>query len=64
MESNITICYCMKVDRNTIIEAIRNGAVTVADVEATTGAAGGCGRCGGRIQDLIDAQKNAKSEKN
>ncbi|MEG0948448.1 MAG: (2Fe-2S)-binding protein [Bacteroidales bacterium] len=64
MESNIIICYCMKVDRNTIIDAIRQGAVTVADVEATTGAAGGCGRCQGRIQELIEAEVKAKSEQN
>lgn len=53
MESNIIICHCMKVDRDTIVKAIREGAVTVADVEDKTGAAGGCGRCQGRIQDLI-----------
>lgn len=63
MESNITICYCMKVDRNTIVEAIRNGAVTVADIEATTGAGGGCGRCKGRIQEVIDAEKNNAEKK-
>ncbi|MGL4292985.1 MAG: (2Fe-2S)-binding protein [Bacteroidales bacterium] len=55
MESNITICYCMKVDRETIVKAIKAGAVTVADIEDKTGAAGGCGRCQGKIQDLIVA---------
>lgn len=63
MESNIIICYCMKVDRNTIIDAIRNGAATVADIEATTGAAGGCGRCQGRIQDLIEAESSTAEKK-
>lgn len=57
MESNIIICHCMKVDRDTIIKAVREGAVTVADVEEKTGAAGGCGRCQGKIQEIIVAEK-------
>lgn len=57
MNSNIIICHCMKVDRATIVKAIREGATTVADVEDKTGAAGGCGRCQGKIQEIIAEEK-------
>ncbi|MEG1617415.1 MAG: (2Fe-2S)-binding protein [Bacteroidales bacterium] len=57
MESNVMICRCMKVDRDTIVKAVKEGAVTVADVNDKTGAAGGCGRCQNSILEVIASVK-------
>lgn len=40
------VCLCKAIPRSTMKKAIRNGARTVKEVQATTGA--GSGPCGGR----------------
>ena len=54
------ICKCKKIDKEFIVEAIKNGAHTVEEVaeitEATTGACKG-GRCKKAIKELIEANK-------
>lgn len=54
---NKTVCYCRKVDSNTIIKAIEDGAKTVEDIKAATGAATACGRCKGTIEQILKEEK-------
>lgn len=51
------VCICKAISRATIKDAIKNGAHTVEEVTAKTGACtGGCNgnRCKSKIQDLIN----------
>lgn len=51
------VCLCKGISRLTIKKAIKNGAVTVAQVQKATGAGSGscCGRrCKPKIMDLIE----------
>lgn len=57
MENNKTVCYCKKVDYNTIGKAIENGAKTVEDIKETTGAATACGRCKSTIEEILKIEK-------
>jgi len=51
------VCLCKAIPRATIKKAIRNGARTVKEVQAATGAgSGGCGgrRCTPKIEQLLN----------
>lgn len=49
------VCHCFNVSEETIIKAIRqNHLTTVEDVTHFTKAGGGCGRCKGEIQKILD----------
>jgi NAD(P)H-nitrite reductase large subunit len=51
------VCLCKAISRATIKKAIRNGARTLKDVQAATGAgSGGCGgrRCTPKIEQLLE----------
>ena len=49
------VCHCFNVSEETIIKAIRtNHLKTVEDVTHFTKAGGGCGRCKGDIQKILD----------
>lgn len=51
------VCLCKAIPRSKIKDAIRKGAITVADVSKATGSCtGGCSgrRCTPKIQELID----------
>ncbi len=55
------VCLCKAISRAKIKDAIRNGAVTVADVSKATGSCtGGCSgrRCTPKIQELINTYKS------
>jgi len=45
------------------VAAIRAGAVTVEDLQRTTGACTGCGSCRWDIEDLIAAQRSSHEER-
>lgn len=53
-DNDHVVCSCKGVTYNTIANAVRNGATTVALVKSRTGAGTGCGRCVGAIQDIIN----------
>lgn len=57
MSGSKTVCYCRKVDFDTIIKAIENGADNLDKVKEATGAATACGRCKSTIKDIIDSKK-------
>lgn len=54
------ICLCKGVERDTIINAIKDGADTFEKVKEATGAGAGfcgAGRCRARIEALIEDNK-------
>ena len=54
------IWLCKNISEETIVEAIKNGATTIEAVKEATGATTGfChgGRCKGKIEELIAANK-------
>lgn len=54
-----TICYCLNVNEDEIKQAIAEGANTVDDIKAATGAGTACGACTKRIEKvLIESKEN------
>ncbi len=54
-ENEKIVCHCFNVSEETIIKAIRaNHLKTVEEVTFYTKAGGGCGRCKGEIQKILD----------
>ena len=54
------VCLCKGITKETIVDAIKNGAKTVDDVKDATGATTGfCngGRCKATIEKLIEENK-------
>lgn len=54
------VCICKGISRKIMKDAIRNGAKTIQEVQAATGAgSGACNgrRCTGRIQQLLKEHK-------
>ncbi len=59
------VCHCFNVSEETIIKAIRaNHLKTVDDVTHFTKAGGGCGRCKGEIQKILDKVNGANETSN
>lgn len=59
-EEEKIVCHCFNVSEETIIKAIRtNHLTTVEDVTHFTKAGGGCGRCKGEIQKILDKVNGA-----
>ena len=51
------VCKCMAVTEDEIVYTIKNkNAHTIADIQRITGASTGCGRCGVKVQHIIDEQ--------
>ncbi|GAA0792169.1 nitrite reductase large subunit NirB [Marinobacterium sediminicola] len=51
-----TICSCHNVSKGDICEAMNDGAVSVADLKASTKAATGCGGCAAMLKTVLDAE--------
>lgn len=51
--SSPVICPCMGVTEADVIQAVANGARTLEDVEAATGAGTRCGRCVGELEACV-----------
>lgn len=64
-QSEKIVCHCFNVSEETIIKAIRaNHLKTVDDVTHFTKAGGGCGRCKGEIQKILDKVNGANEASN
>ncbi|MDE7060491.1 MAG: (2Fe-2S)-binding protein [Lachnospiraceae bacterium] len=59
MDDDEIICPCMGTSIRDIKEAVKNGANTLEEVEAATGAGTVCGACIGELEALIESLKNA-----
>jgi NAD(P)H-nitrite reductase large subunit len=56
MDKLTKVCLCKAIPRSTIKKAIKNGAITVEQVQKATGAgSGGCkgNRCTPKIEELL-----------
>lgn len=51
-----TICSCHNVSKGDICESMNDGAVSVADLKASTKAATGCGGCAAMLKTVLDAE--------
>lgn len=64
-QSEKIVCHCFNVSEEAIIKAIRaNHLKTVDDVTHFTKAGGGCGRCKGEIQKILDKVNGANEASN
>ncbi|WP_220720120.1 nitrite reductase large subunit NirB [Agarivorans litoreus] len=50
------ICSCFDVTKGQICQAVRDGATSMADIKATTGAATGCGGCSALAVQVMNAE--------
>lgn len=60
MSKENIICKCKKISKETIVNAIKEGATTIEEVKEKTGATGGvCHgiRCKKKIEELINEYK-------
>ncbi len=54
MENSIYICHCKMVTRSEIAKAIKGqGCQTILDIQNTTGASTGCGRCKSEVVEIM-----------
>jgi NAD(P)H-nitrite reductase large subunit len=51
-----TICFCHCVSYAEIVQAIRDGSRTVADIQAQLRASTGCGGCECDVQEILEAE--------
>ena len=47
------VCYCLRVEKPTIVAAIQNGCVTVDSLSSKLRVSTGCGGCRPDLEDLI-----------
>ena len=52
-EWDTTVCHCLKLDKQTVVTAILEGADTVPALERKLNSGTGCGTCIPNIQELI-----------
>ncbi len=62
-EHDETVCFCYDVSESMLKNEIKNNNLkTLEDVINYTKAGGGCGRCRGKIQDILDKINNQPKE--
>jgi bacterioferritin-associated ferredoxin len=49
-----TICFCHAVQLKTILEAIKNGSVTLEQIKENTCASTGCGGCEPEVIEILE----------
>ncbi len=52
-EWDTTVCHSMQLDKQTVVDAILNGATSMPSLERKMNAGAGCGTCRGALQELI-----------
>jgi nitrite reductase (NADH) large subunit len=55
-ESQRTICFCHFVSYEALVTAIREGAVTHADIQNVTSASTGCGGCESEVLEILEEE--------
>lgn len=58
MDLNETVCFCMGVTGQEIVDAIKGGATTLEAVQEATGAGTACGACIDQIEELLKEYAN------
>jgi len=49
-----TVCHCLRIDKQMVVDEILNGNTTTAGIEKKVGAGMGCGMCIPDVQELIN----------
>lgn len=47
------VCYCFRVEKTAIIDAIESGCATIEDLSARLRVSTGCGGCRPDLEDLL-----------
>ena len=63
MSDDDLICICMTVTRGEIRNAIREGHSSLDSLKSTLLCCTGCGTCEGRVQAILDNEKQVKEQK-
>ena len=63
MDWDMVVCYCMNVTNGMIKEAVENGATTLEEVQAETGAGTVCGTCLENVRQLVEWLVKEREEK-
>ncbi len=63
MDWDMVVCYCMNVTNGMIKEAVENGATTLEEVQAETGAGTVCGTCLENVRQLVESLVKEREEK-
>lgn len=58
MDLNEVVCFCMDVTGQAIVDAIKNGAATVEEIQEATGAGTVCGGCLDQIEMILNEYKD------
>lgn len=64
MDWDMVVCYCTNVTNGMIKEAVDNGASTLEEVQAETGAGTVCGACVDNVQQLVESLVKERDKKN
>jgi bacterioferritin-associated ferredoxin len=57
----VWVCYCLAINSGTIQERLDEGACTVKEIVATTGAGTDCGKCARTIYVLIEQHRRSNA---
>ena len=60
LPDSATICSCHNVSKGDIINAMDNGACSLADVKSETAASTGCGGCAALLKNIVDDEMAAR----
>ena len=60
LPNSATICSCHNVSKGDIIQAMDNGACSLADVKSDTKASSGCGGCAALLKNVVDDEMEAR----
>ena len=60
LPASATICSCHNVSKGDIINAMDNGACSLADVKSETKASSGCGGCAALLKNVVDDEMEAR----
>ena len=60
LPDSATICSCHNVSKGDIINAMDNGACSLADVKSDTAASTGCGGCAALLKNIVDDEMAAR----
>jgi len=56
LPASATICSCFDVSKGDICQAVQDGATTLAEVKAVTGASSGCGGCAALVTQVLNSE--------
>jgi len=58
---NVIVCICKNINTGQIVESVKNGARSLDDIRARTGASSCCGKCQFNVNRLLNDQLAAET---